>query len=229
MHPPRPGHHAPYSLGQGQGRRLARMRLPGSSPVGHTGATSGPQTTGSQRTTAVTTGPGSSQLTRQTSHGAAGRRSPHGISDTERVTGSSPPASGAARGRLRRPCSARLGGKPGLAGGPERRRTAATGPRHHPRRPRQSRTCSGPVGGSRGRARSSSSVDQQAATPWCREFRASIRCRSSTGRDRSSTAHQAPSRVRAVGCPPRARSAALGGPGRARPWRPPATESSAAS
>jgi hypothetical protein len=35
----------------------------GSAPWGHIGATSGPRTTGSQRTTAVTSGPASSQLT----------------------------------------------------------------------------------------------------------------------------------------------------------------------
>jgi hypothetical protein len=40
--------------------------------VGHTGAISGPQTSGPQRTTSVITGPGSSQLTRQT---ARSRRS----------------------------------------------------------------------------------------------------------------------------------------------------------
>jgi hypothetical protein len=37
--------------------------------VGHVGATCGPQMTGSQRTTAITTGPSSAQLTRHTPHG----------------------------------------------------------------------------------------------------------------------------------------------------------------
>jgi hypothetical protein len=55
---------------------------------GHIRAT----TTGSQRTTSVTTGPGSTQLTRQTSHGAAGRPSSPDLSDTEEVTGSNPVA-----------------------------------------------------------------------------------------------------------------------------------------
>ena len=51
----------------------ARTRLPHSGSLGHTGATSGPRTSRSQRTTAVTTGPASAQLTRHTPPFAAGR------------------------------------------------------------------------------------------------------------------------------------------------------------
>ena len=50
---------------------------------GHTGATSGPRTTGSQRTTAVTTGQTTAQLTEQTRPSAAGRHAAPRIPDTE--------------------------------------------------------------------------------------------------------------------------------------------------
>jgi hypothetical protein len=54
---------------------------------GHPGATSGPRTTGSQRTTAVTSGPASSQLTGHIRPGSAGRRKCPTVPDTEEVIG----------------------------------------------------------------------------------------------------------------------------------------------
>jgi hypothetical protein len=54
--------------------------------LGHTGATSGPRTTGPQRITTVIAGPSSAQLSGHTRAGVAGRRDPPGISDTDRLT-----------------------------------------------------------------------------------------------------------------------------------------------
>jgi hypothetical protein len=55
---------------------------------GANGATSGPRTTGSQRTIPVNTGPPSAKVTGHTPPPAAGRRDPREIPDTEEVTGS---------------------------------------------------------------------------------------------------------------------------------------------
>src|SRR5215218_8764416 len=101
--------------------------------------------TGSQRTTTVTNGPPSALLSGQDQEGAAGRRDPPEISDTEEAT------------RLARPPralrAAACGGRarPGRAATPDwpayptAAAWRATGPPHHSRRPRQSRTSSGPV------------------------------------------------------------------------------------
>ena len=62
------------------------------SKLGTAGATSGPQMTGSQRTTPVNTGPPSAEVTRHTPPPAAGRRDPPAVPDTEEVTGSNPVA-----------------------------------------------------------------------------------------------------------------------------------------
>jgi hypothetical protein len=59
---------------------------------GHIGATPGPRTTGSQRTTPVNTGPPSAEVTGLIPPPAAGRRDPPEISDTEEITGSNPVA-----------------------------------------------------------------------------------------------------------------------------------------
>ena len=60
---------------------------------GHIGATSGPRTTGSQRTTAVTSGPASCQLTGHIRPDSAGRRKRPAVPDTEAVMGAAPGAS----------------------------------------------------------------------------------------------------------------------------------------
>jgi hypothetical protein len=54
--------------------------------AGPLGATSGPRTTGSQRTTTVIAGPSSAQLTGQVEADVAGHRDRSGLSDTEEVT-----------------------------------------------------------------------------------------------------------------------------------------------
>ena len=59
---------------------------------GHTGATSGPRTTGSQRTTPVTPGPVSQQFTARKRSGIAGHQHRPALPDTEEVTGSNPVA-----------------------------------------------------------------------------------------------------------------------------------------
>jgi hypothetical protein len=59
---------------------------------GHIGATSGPRTTGSQRTTTVNTGTPSAHLSGQTQAGVAGHNDPPQVPDTEGVTGSNPVA-----------------------------------------------------------------------------------------------------------------------------------------
>jgi hypothetical protein len=59
---------------------------------GHIGATSGPRTTGSQRTTTVTSGPASCQFTSHIRPDSAGRRQRPAVPDTEEVTGSNPVA-----------------------------------------------------------------------------------------------------------------------------------------
>jgi hypothetical protein len=76
--------------------------LPSSGPLGHIGATSGPRTTGSQRTTSVTIGQVTTQLTEQTRPSAAGRRAAPRIPDTEGVTGSNPVAPHQHKRHLRR-------------------------------------------------------------------------------------------------------------------------------
>ena len=53
---------------------------------GHIGPTSGPPTAGSQRTTAVTIGPASCQLTSHIRLESAGHLEPPGISDTEKLS-----------------------------------------------------------------------------------------------------------------------------------------------
>jgi hypothetical protein len=58
---------------------------------GHIGATSGPRTTGSQRTITVIAGLSSAQLSAQAEAGVAGQRGPPWLSDTEAVEGSEPP------------------------------------------------------------------------------------------------------------------------------------------
>jgi hypothetical protein len=66
---------------------------------GHIGATSGPQTTGSQRTTTVTSGPASSQVMCHVRPGSAGRLDRPALSRTEQPKFKADPGSG----RLRRP------------------------------------------------------------------------------------------------------------------------------
>src|SRR5918994_7022598 len=58
---------------------------------GHIGATSGPRSTGSQRTTPVTIGHTTAQLTEQTRPSAAGHRDRPAVPDTEAHTGSAAP------------------------------------------------------------------------------------------------------------------------------------------
>jgi hypothetical protein len=57
---------------------------------GHGGATSGPRTTGPQRTTSVTVGLSSAQLTDQAEADVAGRRDAPRLPDTEEAGGASP-------------------------------------------------------------------------------------------------------------------------------------------
>ena len=59
---------------------------------GHIGATSGPRTTGSQRTTTVTSGPASCQFTSHIRPDSAGRRQRPAVPDTEEDGGSNPVA-----------------------------------------------------------------------------------------------------------------------------------------
>ena len=54
-------------------------------PWGHVGATSGPRTTGAQRTRTVTVGLSSAQLTDQAEADVAGRRDAPRLPDTEEV------------------------------------------------------------------------------------------------------------------------------------------------
>jgi hypothetical protein len=79
---------------------------------GHGGATSGPRTTGSQRTTPVNTGPPSAKVIGHTPPTAAGRGDPSAVPDTEGVTGSNPVAPTTNRrrsGRVRGPGLVRRG------------------------------------------------------------------------------------------------------------------------
>jgi hypothetical protein len=71
--------------------RMVRMGSLGRTARATSGATSGPPITGSQRTTTVTTGSPSAQLT-GTFPTTAGRRDPPRIPDTEEDGGSTPPA-----------------------------------------------------------------------------------------------------------------------------------------
>src|SRR5215217_3488078 len=64
---------------------MARMGSSGDG-WGHIGATSGPRSIGSQRTTPVTIGQTTAQLTEQTQPSAAGHRDRPAVPDTEEVT-----------------------------------------------------------------------------------------------------------------------------------------------